>query len=271
MEILSNVTAMSLMREILGTEVASEELAIYWLGQNSFILKTSEGTIIGVDLYLSRVITTEPHVHAEPPIKPEDVVVDYAFSTHDHLDHLDPYTVPGVLKRSPKAVFIGTPEGREHFIKLGVPGSQAVGMKPRETLTLRDFKVTAYYSIDPREKFTNTTHYGFLYTFPACKVYNLGDSSPGMAEAPQNLLQPVAEAKPDIAMLPVIGDYPARTPAQAYTFAKIIRPRIAVPMHYGCFAPRNVDPVEFTKLFTDTPDIKPVIIPYRGKYTYARS
>ena len=256
---------MSLMQDILGTKLAPKELAIFWLGQNSFIFKTSKGTLIGIDLYLSRIYARERHVHADPPILPEEVVVDYVFSTHDHLDHLDPYTVPGIIKHSPKAVFVGTPEGRDHYLKLGVPTSQAIGMKAGETISLADFKVTAFYSIDPQEK-PNTTHYGFLFHVPGWKVYNMGDSSAGMAEEPLSVLKPVADAKPDVAMLPIIGDYPNRRPEQASDFARIIKPKLVIPTHYGCFANRNIDPAEFTKLLVDVPDIKPVVIDYRGKY-----
>ncbi len=258
---------MDLMREILDAKVAPKELAIFWLGQNSFIFKTSRGTLVGIDLYLSRVYASEHHVHAAPPINPEGVVIDYVFSTHDHGDHLDPYTVPGIHKRSPKAVFVGTPEGRDHYLKLGVPASQAIGMGAGETIALGDFKVTAFYSVDPLEKF-GTTHYGFLFAFPGCKVYNMGDSSPGMAEKPMDILKPVAEARPDVAMLPIVGDYPERRPEHTLAFAKILKPKIVIPMHYGCFVERNIDPKEFTRLFTGVHDIKPMVIDYMGKYVY---
>lgn len=255
------------MSEILQTKVSPEELAMFWLGQNSFIFKTHAGTLVGIDLYLSRVYAAERHLYPQPPIAPEDVVIDYAVSTHDHLDHLDPATVPGVLKRSPKAVFVATPEGRDHLLRLGVPASQAVGMKAGERLQLRDFEVTAFYSIDPKEK-PDTTHLGYLFAFPACKVYNMGDSSPGMAREPLSVLRPVAEAKPDIAQLPVIGDYPDRTPEQALALAKMIKAKIVIPTHYGCFTGRNIEAAELRKLLAKEPDVKAVLIDYAGRYVY---
>ncbi|MEM3693247.1 MAG: MBL fold metallo-hydrolase [Candidatus Bathyarchaeia archaeon] len=258
---------MGFMEKILEAKVAPRELAIFWLGQNSFIFKTSKETLIGLDLYLSRVYASERHIHPDPPMRPEEVIVDYVFSTHDHLDHLDPYTVPGILKRSPKAIFIGTPEGRDHYVRLGVPPSQAIGMEADETLRLKDFRVTAFYSVDPKEGF-GTTHYGYLFFFEACKVYNMGDSSPGMAKEPETILKPVAEEKPDIAMFPIVGDYPGRRPEQALGFARIVRPKIVIPTHYGCFIGRDADPREFVGLFKDIPDVKPVIIEYMGSYIY---
>lgn len=260
---------MDLIQDILDTIVSENYLAIFWLGQNSFIFKTSR-TLVGIDLYLSRVFDGEAYVHVEPPICPGDVVLDYLFSTHDHLDHLDPYTVPGILERSPDAVFVSTPEGRDHFIRLGVPASQAIGMKAGETIRLSDFKVTAFYSIDPKEK-PDTTHYGFLFRFPPCSVYNMGDSSLNMARNPLSILNPISEVKPDIAMLPIIGDFAGRKPEQALAFAKIIKPKIVIPTHYGCFENRNIDPQAFVELFLNEPDIEPVVIDYKGKYIYHKT
>ncbi|MCD6529457.1 hypothetical protein J7L06_04125 [Candidatus Bathyarchaeota archaeon] len=42
------------------------EVAIFWLGQNSFIIKTSSGTMFAIDLYLSRDERFS-YVHPEPP------------------------------------------------------------------------------------------------------------------------------------------------------------------------------------------------------------
>jgi len=257
---------MDLMREILDTLLPPDDLAIFWLGQNSFIFKTSE-TLIGIDLYLSREYSKESHIYADPPIRPKDVVLDYLFCTHDHLDHLDPNTVPYILERSSKAVFISTPEGRDHFIDLGIPTSQAIGLEADEIFSTSKFQAKAFHSIDPGEK-PNTTHFGYLFQFPACKVYNMGDSSQEMADDPLRILEPIADEKPDIAMLPIIGDIPSRKPQHAFTFAKIIKPKIVIPTHYGCFKGRNIEPESFVKLFENELHIKTVVIDYMGKYIF---
>ena len=83
-----------------------------------------------------------------------------------------------------------------------------------------------------------------------------------------------ARLKPDIAMFPIIGDLPMRRPEDAFTFAKIVRPKIVIPCHYGCFRtknpdwPRTIDPKVFADMFKDVPGIEPVIIEYKGKYVY---
>ena len=45
-----------MMQEILSTKVGHRELAIFWLWQNSFVLKTPQGTLIAIDPYLSHSV-----------------------------------------------------------------------------------------------------------------------------------------------------------------------------------------------------------------------
>ena len=42
-----------LMREIRDFAVPKKSVGIWWLGQNGFIFKTPEGTLLGTDLYLT--------------------------------------------------------------------------------------------------------------------------------------------------------------------------------------------------------------------------
>ncbi len=254
---------MNLMNEILDAKCDKEELIIFWLGQNSFIFKSSH-SLVGVDLYLSRVYNRENHLHETPLISPDEVVVDYIFCTHDHLDHLDPYTISFIYDHNPEAVFISTSEGKNHFRNLGIPEKQAIAMTHSEELKFGDFMTTAYYSI-PKENNPDTTHLGYLFTFEACKIYNMGDSDERTSINPVTVLEPVVKEGPDVAILPIIGDIPSRTPLHALRFAELLNPKIVIPSHYGCFEGRNVDPRRFSELFINH-SVKPVIIDYGGNF-----
>ncbi|MEM2169977.1 MAG: hypothetical protein QW186_09295, partial [Candidatus Bathyarchaeia archaeon] len=59
----------SLFEEIERLKVGYRKLAIFWLGQNSFIMKTSKETIFAVDLYLSRSEKFK-YVYPESPMRP---------------------------------------------------------------------------------------------------------------------------------------------------------------------------------------------------------
>ena len=256
-----------LMQEILDTELSDRQVAIFWLGQNSFIFKTSSGMLIALDLYLSRIPSREPHIHPTPPMKPEEVKVDYVFCTHDHWDHTDPDTLPAVAIASPKAVFLGSKESYDHFLKMGIDQRRSRMLEPGISNSFNDFKVTTFLSIPPSEE--TTTHLGYLFDFDGLKIYNMGDSSPEVAANPEPILNPVAEGRPDIAIFPIVGDYKERRPEDAFAFTKIVKPKFVIPCHYDCFENRTINPSRFTDLFVDTPEIKPIVIRYADKYIHS--
>jgi len=266
-----------LMDDILRTKVGERELAVFWLGQNSYVFKTSRGTLIAIDPFFSRLTPSgvrveDFYVHVEPPVKPEKFEVDYVFCTHDHSDHTDPVTLSIIAKHSPRTVFFGPPESYDHFLRIGISPSKARSLKADETVEVADFKVTPVNSLvgSERDEKGNpwTTHYGYVFDFGFVKVYNMGDSSPEMAAEPMRVLKNVMKFSPDIAIFPIVGDYPGRKPEDAFRFAKILNPKIVIPCHYDCFKNRTIDPQVFVDMFRDEPGIKPVVIDYMGKYIY---
>jgi L-ascorbate 6-phosphate lactonase len=79
----------ALVREVDETRVPYGMLAVWFLGQCSVIIKGGD-TVLYIDPYLD----PSPHRAFEPSIQPEDIMnADYFLVTHDHLDHMDPYTI----------------------------------------------------------------------------------------------------------------------------------------------------------------------------------
>jgi L-ascorbate 6-phosphate lactonase len=91
---------MMLMQEIHAYPVEKGSIALWWLGQNDYIFKTSEGTLLATDMYLTNNCA---HVYQGAGvdlnrrvpilIPPEDLDVDIYACTHNHLDHTDPVTI----------------------------------------------------------------------------------------------------------------------------------------------------------------------------------
>lgn len=267
-----------MMDEMSKTKVEEKRLAIFWLGQNSYVFKTHAGTLIAVDPFLSRPTPAamkieDFYVHAEPPVKPEEFKVDYIFCTHDHLDHTDPSTLSKISEHSSKTVFLGPPESHDRFLSIGIPQARARSLKANETVEIAGFKITPTNSLVGSEKRKDgepwTTHYGYIFDFGFVRTYNMGDSSPEMAAEPIKVLGNVLKLSPEIAILPIVGDFPGRKPEDAFRFAKILKPRIVIPSHYGCFKNRTIDPQVFVDMFKENLGIKPVQIDYMSKYIYS--
>jgi len=256
---------MSIIDRIRSVKLESHQFAIFWLGQNSYIIKISPRTNIAIDPYLSRD-KKYTYVYSKPPIEPEELKVDYIFCTHDHLDHTDPTALPIIAENSPNTLFLGPQESCEHLANLGIHRDHLIALEVNHPYITGDFTATAYYSIPPKK--ADTTHFGYLFQVKNSKIYNMGDSDREIVKEPGALLNPIKKASPDIAIVPIVGDIEGRTPEDAYIVTKFIKPKIVIPCHYDCFADRTIDPKKFVQLFEKNSDIKPVVILYKGLYIY---
>src|ERR1700722_5408084 len=95
--LLDTMSLMSLMQEIRDFPVSRNAVAIWWLGQNGFIFKTTEGTLLSTDLYLTNschdaYADSGINLDRQVPIllPPEELNVDLFTCTHNHQDHTDP-------------------------------------------------------------------------------------------------------------------------------------------------------------------------------------
>ena len=131
----ATIEGMSLMRDIREFTVPRGSVAFWWLGQNGFIFKTHEGTVVGTDLYL-----TNSCVNVAPPgmdlsrqapvlIPPEEVDVDLFVCTHNHQDHTDPETIER-LRHKDTTHFVGPHPSCDVFAQKGVESGRIVPVWP---------------------------------------------------------------------------------------------------------------------------------------------
>src|SRR5438552_9935605 len=88
-------------------EVPSGQVIAWWLGGAGFIFKTSAGTQIYVDPYLSDVVNA---IFGQarafpPPILAKHARPDLLICTHWHEDHLDPESIPIIARHNRSARF----------------------------------------------------------------------------------------------------------------------------------------------------------------------
>src|SRR5262249_41090855 len=97
-----------LIEQITTARARRNSLCIWWLGQSGFLIKSRRG-LLAVDLSPSEHLTqkyegsSRPHVRmTRAPIRGEDLAsLNLLLASHKHSDHLDPGTLPGILKSSP--------------------------------------------------------------------------------------------------------------------------------------------------------------------------
>lgn len=204
---------------------------VKYYGHAAFRLISPEGKVIFIDPWLS---------NPKSPGKDYDRV-DLILITHGHGDHLGD-TVEVAKKTD--ALVVGIYEISVYLNSKGVQKVQ--GMNKGGTLEFDSIKVTM----------TDATHSsgideggrilpggepaGFIITFEnGFKVYHMGDT--GLFGS----LQFIGELyKPDLVFIP-IGSLFTMGPEEAAYAVNVLKPRYAIPMHWGTFPPLTGKPEKF--------------------------
>jgi L-ascorbate 6-phosphate lactonase len=231
-----------LARDINQTDAATPTL--WWLGHAGFAIKY-EGIVFYVDPCLS---TPEGRTRIAPPpmTAAESANADLLLCTHTHAAHMDPNTLPDMLKASPRVKVVLPKSAAEYACSIGIP-------LHRMTTTDSDLRVEYFkngpygrvYSVPSAHPELNWTplggypHLGYLIRFGAWTIYHPGDCV--WYEGIVGRLRPYNVTA---ALLPIEG--PGNFDiAQAAQLAEDIRVRWLIPMHYGTFAGQSVDASRF--------------------------
>ena len=138
---------------ILHTNVFKNQLAFFYLGQEGFLLKFCNTTIL-IDPYLSDYVDRNCSTPTlcwkrkyAPPVLPETLdFIDYVFCTHDHYDHMDPQTLLSIYKANNNTKFIVPKATLDTIYSYGIPSTNIISASAKEDLVFSDFHVTRYRS-----------------------------------------------------------------------------------------------------------------------------
>jgi L-ascorbate 6-phosphate lactonase len=219
------------MRSIRDFSVPEDALAIWFLGQNGFLLKDATALLVGIDLYLTNsCATTFAHLpfrlDRQLPIfiEPEDLDIDVFITTHSHDDHADPETLRRMTKD--ETIFLGPFDSMRVFEKCGVPKSASRLIHPGESSALSaTTKVQATFAL-PTDA-TDLNHTGMLLEFAnGIRFYNSGDTA--YAERLEALLP----RDIDVCTICINGGFHNLGPSQAAAIVTAVQPRVVIPCHY---------------------------------------
>ena len=173
---------------------------IIWLGHDSFRIKAPEG-VIYFDPWKVR--------SAEP--------ADLILITHEHHDHFSAEDVKKL--RKPDTI----------IVTIAAVAKQLAGdvhtVKPGDTLTVKGIQIEAVPAYNPAKQFHPKTagHVGYIITAGGQRIYHAGDT---------DMIPEMANIHTDVALLPVGGKYTMNA-SEAAEAANLIKPKVAVPMHWG--------------------------------------
>lgn len=232
---------------------------IWWLGQSGYLLLW-QGKKILIDPYLSDSLTKKYAGTGKPHIRMSEKVTDPALlkdilivsSSHNHTDHLDAETLIPVINNNPDISFI-IPEANREFVaeRVKIPVDFPKGLNDGEQVTISGFTFhaipAAHNTIDRNEK-GQCKYLGYIIQFGKWTVYHSGDT------LWYNGLEDILSSfKPDLALLPINGNDPARGVAgnlnteEAAALGKAANIKHIIPCHYNMFTFNTADPRDFAE------------------------
>jgi L-ascorbate 6-phosphate lactonase len=216
--------------------VPRESVALSWLGQAGFVLKSPQGQCIVIDPYLSDScekigqnagINMKRQIPA--PLFPEDLLGFQAILiTHSHQDHLDPDTLRPYL-RTGSGRLIAPHEASDQLRSIGTADDRISLTWPNHVLEVGDFSIRATFAIPFAGD--DLTHVGYLISVQGGpRIYFTGDT-----DYNEILEISVAPHQPDIMVTVINPAFRNLSPREAARLAKAIGPRWVIPTHHDMF------------------------------------
>jgi L-ascorbate metabolism protein UlaG (beta-lactamase superfamily) len=193
---------------------------LHWIGHSSFRLDGPQ--VIYIDPWRL------------PPDSPK---ADLILVSHEHHDHCSPDDVARV--RTDKTELVANPSAAR---KLSEPLTTLQAGASIEVAGVRVEAVPAY-NIGKKFHPQEAGHLGFILTLGEERLYFAGDA---------DFIPEMESIVCDVALLPVSGTY-VMTAEEAAKAVEVIRPRVAVPMHYGAGVVGTVEDAQTFERLASTP------------------
>lgn len=231
------------LKELREFSVPPKSIAVWWLGQAGFILKSPQGTLAVIDPYLSDSCGPAAEKLGNfyrsfaPPISADQLSgFDLYVMTHSHADHLDPETVRGYRQSGGKGPYLAPPNAAAKIEELGVPKDQIILTWPGKVYNAGDMKFRATFAVPFGDD--DLTHVGYLVSLAdGVSLYFTGDTA-----YHEVIGLSVSEYKPDVMFTVINGMWRNLGPADAAKLADQIKPGLVIPYHYDLFPDGQMPP-----------------------------
>lgn len=202
------------------------KIELRWLGNSGFLI--TDGKIIYIDPY---------NLSSEMP------KADIILATHGHSDHCSIADMQKICKSG--TIVVVSPDCQSKITKLEDVNMQIVELGDEITLENVKIQTIPAYNINKEYHPKSEAMFGYIIKFENTIIYHAGDTDkiPEM----EKLTGFSKKGNEFIALLPVGGNFTMNA-EEAAEAASLIKPTLAIPMHYGSVAGTEKDADDFVKL-----------------------
>lgn len=200
-------------------------IQLRWYGHDTFTIKNN--VTVCIDPY-----------KLTKPISAAIILI-----SHNHFDHLSEDDLTKVTNQN--TIIVAPGECISQLSK--IKNKKIISISPNEEKTINDIRIKAIPAYNTNKINPDTKKpfhpkedgkVGFIVTINGVSVYHTGDS---------DLIPEMTDLKPDILLVPVSGTY-VMTASEAAMAVDKIKPKLAIPMHYGTIVGSDKDAKEFKNL-----------------------
>ena len=220
----------------------SGQTHIFAIGQAGYIIKSSSGQLLSIDLYLSECVERVEGNVGFKRLLPQimtasDLVFDVVICTHPHLDHFDIDAVPQMLANRKTRLFCSADcEKLIKQLQMEYYEEQTAYVKAGDIYQVGDFDI-AFINCDHGTGAPDAV--GVVVKVDGKTIYETGDTClrlDRIDEIPQPL---------DVLIAPINGAYGNLDEEDCAKLAEALHPNITIPCHYGMFASHHGDVGKF--------------------------
>lgn len=190
--------------------------------------------MIEINCHSSIKISKGKTIYIDPfRIEKEQNDASLILITHDHYDHYSEEDIKKVINENTVIVAPKT-------MKVGINAKEVIYVEPDKQYEILGIKIKTIpaYNINKHFHPKENQWVGYILEIENEKCYIAGDTD----ITPEN-----KQVKCDIALVPVGGTY-TMTYEEAAELVNTIKPRLAIPTHYGCIVGNKNDGIKFKEL-----------------------
>ena len=166
---------------------------------------------------------------------------DTIFITHSHYDHYSEKDIEKVRKEN--TFFVVPEDVKNELLHKGISNDKIISVKPNQTGEILGikFEVIPAYNVNKKFHPKENNWVGYIIEIDGTRYYIAGDT---------DINEDNLKVKCDACFVPVGGTY-TMDYKEAAQFVNQIKPKIAVPIHYGSIVGTENDAEQFISLLDE--------------------